>query len=182
MSLRSHPAHGAVLIDGVVHPVDGAQLAVVRDGRVLIQLRPWPPGWELPGGHCRAGEDPASCAIRETEEETGWQVRVECLAGVYTWAGWRRAGDALYVGEIVGGAPRRSIESVRTRFVAAGDLPRTTFPWVSQRVHDALAAHHGSGAVHRVQPVGFRHVLFFGMQWVAVVVDAVRGARRRAER
>ncbi len=30
-------------------------------------------GWELPGGILEAGEDPATCAVREVEEETGWR-------------------------------------------------------------------------------------------------------------
>jgi len=174
---RRSPHPASIVIDATSHPVDGAQLAVVHDGRVLLQLRPWPPGWELPGGHCGPDEDPAECAVRETEEETGMRARVVGLAGVYTWEGWRRCGDAVFVGEIEGGALRRSIESLRTRFVAADDLPRTTFPWVPQRVADALAAHAGAAPVHRIQPVGLRHVLFFGTQWAAAAVDAVRGVR-----
>ncbi|MEA2672508.1 MAG: hypothetical protein QOG45_2728, partial [Chloroflexota bacterium] len=41
-----------MLVGDRTFPVQGAQLAIVHDGRVLLQLRPWPPGWELPGGHC----------------------------------------------------------------------------------------------------------------------------------
>ena len=174
---RRSPGSAAIVIDGTKHRVDGAQLAIVQDDLVLLQLRPWPPGWELPGGHCVPGEDPAECAVREAEEETGMRARVTALAGVYTWEGWRSTGDAVFVGEIEGGSPRRSIEALRTRFVAAGDLPRTTFPWVPQRIADALAAHHGAAPVHRVQPVGLRHVLFFGTQWAAAAVDALRGVR-----
>jgi 8-oxo-dGTP pyrophosphatase MutT (NUDIX family) len=155
---RTSPA--TVVVDGVAHRVIGAQLAVVRDGRVLIQLRPWPPGWEMPGGHCRPDEDPAACAVRETEEETGYIVAATRL-----------------VGEIVGGRPRRSIESLGTRFVDAGNLPRTIFPWMPQRIVDALAAHGGAAPVHRTQPVGLRHVLFFGVQWLAALLDWLRRFR-----
>jgi 8-oxo-dGTP pyrophosphatase MutT (NUDIX family) len=31
--------------------------------------------WELPGGYLDADEDPAVCAAREVEEETGWRPR-----------------------------------------------------------------------------------------------------------
>lgn len=168
-----------LVVNGVAHRVSGAQLVVLRDGHALLQLRPWPPGWELPGGHCRPGEDPAVCAARETEEETGYRVRVLGLAGVYTWAGLRRRSDAVYVGEIVGGAPRRSLEVLRTRFCPLDDLPATTFPWIPQRLADALAVAGGGRPVHRVQPVHLTHVLFFGSRWAATVVDGTRGALRR---
>ena len=171
--------HARVTVDGVAHPVAGAQVAIVRDGRVLLQLRPWPPGWELPGGHCGADEDPATTAVREAEEETGHVVRITALAGVYEWRGWRTGGDALYVGEIVGGTPHRSIESLRTLFVRPPRLPRTVFPWIPQRVEDALSVWQGGPPVHRVQPVHLRHMLFFGGQWAAFAVDALRRRRRR---
>jgi 8-oxo-dGTP pyrophosphatase MutT (NUDIX family) len=157
-------------------------MAVVRDGRVLLQLRPWPPGWELPGGHCASGEDPAWTAARECEEETGLRVRVDGLVGVYLWRGWRRSGDAVYAGSVVGGTPRRSIEALRLRYVDLGSLPRTVFPWIPERLADALAWAAGSEPVLRVQPVHLRHVLFFGMQWAGVALDAARALLRRPRR
>jgi 8-oxo-dGTP pyrophosphatase MutT (NUDIX family) len=53
--------------------------AVVLDDheRVLLLLRHRfatdQTGWELPGGIVGPGETPAECAVRETEEETGWR-------------------------------------------------------------------------------------------------------------
>ena len=172
------PQRPSVTVDGATVPVSGAQLALVRDGRVLVQLRPWPLGWELPGGHCGRHEDPAAAAAREAEEETGFTVRVLGLAGVYTWAGLRHTSDAVYVGEITGGHWRRSLEAVRMRFAAPDELPRTTFPWIPLRVEDALNAANGAAPVRRVQPVSLAHVLFFGARWLAVIVDALRRPRR----
>lgn len=171
-----------VSVDGVAYPVSGAQLALISDGRIFIQLRPWPPGWELPGGHCDDGEDPAITAAREAQEETGHSVRVLGLAGVYTWAGLRHTSDAVYVGEVTGGQWRRSIEAMRSRWVSADELPPTTFPWIHARVADALAAAAGAPPVHRVQPIAVRHVLFFGGRWVGLLVDLLRRGRRRSAR
>jgi 8-oxo-dGTP diphosphatase len=165
-----------VLLGGVRHRVSGAQAAVLVDGRVLVQLRPWPPGWELPGGHVGADEDPAACIVREVLEETGLQVRVRAVVGVYRWAGLRRQADAVFLVEPVGGQVRRSIEAIRMRWVDPSTLPRAIFPWCQIRISDALDVAAGGDPVLRTQPVMVRHVLFFGSRWVAVVVDAVRKA------
>jgi 8-oxo-dGTP pyrophosphatase MutT (NUDIX family) len=165
----------SVSVDGTAWEIAGAQLAIVdAENRVLLQLRPWPPGWELPGGHCDAGEEPAAAAAREAQEETGLSVRVTRLVGVYTWRGLRASSDAVFLGEVTGGAWRRSIEAVSSRYATAEDLPATTFPWIHQRVADAVAAAGGAAPVHRVQPVTMRHLLFFGASWAGTMVDGVR--------
>lgn len=38
--------------------------------------------WQLPGGHLEYGEDPLSCAERETLEETGLSVQATRIAAV----------------------------------------------------------------------------------------------------
>ena len=171
-----------VTVEGIAWPVLGSQIAVVRDGQVLVQFRPWPPGWELPGGHCEEGEDPAVTAAREAEEETGYNIRVTALAGVYTWSGLRTVGDVLYVGEVAGGRSRRSIEAWAVRFVGPEELPRTLFPWLRQRITDALEVWRGGAPVHRVQPVTLYHVAVFSTAWARVPIDRLqRRLRSRAE-
>ncbi|MGA2282812.1 MAG: NUDIX domain-containing protein [Candidatus Dormibacteria bacterium] len=168
----------SVVIDGEPWPVGGAQLAVLHGGRVLLQLRPWPPGWELPGGHCKPDEEPADAAARETEEETGHTVRVLGLVGVYSWEGLRAAGDAVFLGEITGGRARRSIEAWSVRLFDPHQLPRTVFPWCRERILDAVACSEGGAPVHRVQPVTMRHVMNFGTSWMQTPVDALTRHRR----
>lgn len=58
------------------HPGGAAVVPVLDDGRVILvdQLR-YPLErhiLELPAGKLSPGEDPAVCALRELEEETGW--------------------------------------------------------------------------------------------------------------
>ena len=173
-----------VTVEGVNHPVSGAQVAIVDGGRVYVQLRPFPPGWELPGGHAGTGEDPAVCAVREVREETGLDVVITGLAGVYRWSGLRTAGDAVYVARLAGAsAPRRTLEAWSHRWVATEELPRTLFPWMHQRIADALAVAGGAPPVCREQRIGPIHVVLFGMRWVRAPLEA--GAawwRRRRER
>ncbi|MGA8666748.1 MAG: NUDIX domain-containing protein [Candidatus Dormiibacterota bacterium] len=166
-----------VTVDGVERTVEGAQVAIVERGRVLLQFRPWPPGWELPGGHCEPGEDPAVTAARETEEETGYQVRIAGIVGVYSWRGLRSAGDVVYLGEVIGGTPRRSLEAWALRMAAPDALPRTVFPWIRERARDAVEVAGGAAAVHRLQPVTIRHVLGFATVWLHAPIE--RLLRRR---
>ena len=40
--------------------------------------------YNQPAGHVEVGEGLIAAAVRETFEQTGWQVRVECLIGIYS--------------------------------------------------------------------------------------------------
>lgn len=58
-----------------------------RDGRYLI-VEERSSGLVVitqPGGHIESGESPEQAVMRETMEETGCQVRVSGLLGVYLW-------------------------------------------------------------------------------------------------
>jgi 8-oxo-dGTP diphosphatase len=167
-------------IDGVEWPVNGAEVVVLDGDRALVQFRPWPPGWELPGGHCEPEETPGETAAREAEEETGYRITVTSLVGVYTWAGLRSAGSAVYLGRIDGGHRRRTIEAWSTRMVGLDHLPRTLFPWYRQRLLDARARARGGPPVHRVQLVTAYHVLNHGTAWILTPID--RWQRRRRSR
>lgn len=166
-----------VVVDGVAWPVQGAQAAIVDGARVLLQLRPFPPGWELPGGHVEPDEEPIETAVRETEEETGYRVNIRGLVGVYSWSGLRNAADAVFLAEIAGGHARWSPEALRSIFVEADSLPRTAFPWCRQRVYDALARSEGAPPVHRIQPITLRNVATFGSSWLSAPLDRLRRHR-----
>jgi 8-oxo-dGTP pyrophosphatase MutT (NUDIX family) len=56
-------------------------------------------GWELPGGILEEGEDPASTAVREVVEETGWRPRkVEPLVSFQPMPGMVDTPHKIYVG------------------------------------------------------------------------------------
>jgi 8-oxo-dGTP pyrophosphatase MutT (NUDIX family) len=56
----------------IVVVVDEAErVLMMRRHRFIIDR--WV--WELPGGYLDPDEDPAACAAREVEEETGWRPR-----------------------------------------------------------------------------------------------------------
>jgi 8-oxo-dGTP pyrophosphatase MutT (NUDIX family) len=63
----------------------GAMVAVEReDGRLLVIQRTDTGEWWLPSGYMMLGENVASTAVREVEEETGIQIELGRILGVYS--------------------------------------------------------------------------------------------------
>jgi ADP-ribose pyrophosphatase YjhB (NUDIX family) len=100
----------------------GAEAAVFDgDGRLLLVRRADDRTWCLPCGWVEPGESPAEAAVRETREETGYEVEADRLVDVFT----RHAsldGDphtqiaVLYLCRLVGGEPSTSIETLDVAF------------------------------------------------------------------
>ena len=76
--LRSKVGHEKVIL------VFAGGCVFDRDGRVLLQRRGDSRRWGFPGGAIELGETPEMAAIREVREETGLQVKVSELIGIYT--------------------------------------------------------------------------------------------------
>ncbi len=67
-------------------PLVGVGAVIIQDGRVLLVERAQPPQqgqWSLPGGLLEAGERLQEAVRREVREETGLEVEVLSLAGVF---------------------------------------------------------------------------------------------------
>jgi len=67
------------------NPVPTVDTIIEIDGGVvLIRRRNPPPGWAIPGGFVDYGETVEAAAVREAREETGLDVRLTRLLGVYS--------------------------------------------------------------------------------------------------
>src|SRR5437762_724687 len=75
---------------GFVHyagPKVAVGVMIAREGRLLLNRRAIDPGkglWSFPSGYVDLGESTAQAAIREVQEETGYEVRLAGLVGVYS--------------------------------------------------------------------------------------------------
>jgi len=67
------------------NPVPTVDIIIETEGGVvLIRRRNPPPGWAIPGGFVDYGETVEGAAVREAREETGLDVRLSRLLGVYS--------------------------------------------------------------------------------------------------
>jgi 8-oxo-dGTP diphosphatase len=120
----ARPVTPALAVDLVIELVD-------RPGRpiVLIERRNPPAGHALPGGFVDIGETVEDAARREALEETGLQVELRALLGVYS----DPARDArfhtasvVYVAE-ARGVPRAGDDAARVLLTDTGSLPPLAF-------------------------------------------------------
>jgi|SRR5579875_822857 len=89
-------------------PLAADVIAEIDDRIVLIERRNFPPGWAIPGGFVDPGESVERAAIRELREETGLEVELRALLGVYSRPGRDPRGptvSVVYVGR-ARGTPR----------------------------------------------------------------------------
>ncbi|MBM7604068.1 8-oxo-dGTP pyrophosphatase MutT (NUDIX family) [Metabacillus crassostreae] len=67
----------------IIHP-GVAVIIFDEDGRVLLQKRTDVGLWGIPSGHVEPGETVEQAAKREVFEETGYDISIERLIGVYS--------------------------------------------------------------------------------------------------
>lgn len=98
----------------------------VDGGIVLVQRKNPPHGWALPGGFVDAGEWIAAAARREAREETGLDVELTELLGVYSDPRRDPRGlstiSAVFVGRAQG-TPSGGDDAADARVFALDALP-----------------------------------------------------------
>lgn len=71
----------------------GVNTIVRKSDHVLLVKRSDFDIWALPGGGINNGESVEAAAIRETKEETGIEIEINRLVGVYSRPKWKDGGD-----------------------------------------------------------------------------------------
>lgn len=111
-----------------LNPAVAAGTLVEEDGRIVLVKRRVDPQagyWGLPAGYVEADESAEDAAIRETLEESGLQVALDDLLGVYSYGDQfnRRGVLILYAAHIVGGELRAGDDAIEAAFFAVHELP-----------------------------------------------------------
>jgi ADP-ribose pyrophosphatase YjhB (NUDIX family) len=122
-------------------------VAVINDGKVLLTKREDFEVWCLPGGGVEDGESLAEGAIREAKEETGLDVELTRLVGVYSrmGGGMHDVHAVLYTAKPIGGELRtQPNETIEVAYCPFDQLPDELLFGHKKRINDAI---HAIGAV-----------------------------------
>ncbi|MGE5375145.1 MAG: NUDIX domain-containing protein [Bacteroidota bacterium] len=116
-------------------------VAVIDEGKVLLTKREDFEVWCLPGGGVEDGESLAEGAIREAREETGLDVELTRLVGVYSrlGGGMHDVHAVLYVARPVGGELRtQPQETIEVAYFPFDRLPDEMLFGHKKRIQDAV--------------------------------------------
>ena len=140
---------------------------VVRDGRLLCVEERVNGALVInqPAGHLEPDESLADAALRETLEETGWEVRLTGFLGAYQWKAPARPGEAdgrhylrfAFSAEPVTHHPGRSLDEgiARATWLTPGELQADSARHRSPLVWQVVADYLGG----RRQPLSLiRHI------------------------
>ena len=103
----------ALLTLGQISPILSACAIIEQGGKVLLVDRSDGLGYTVPGGIVRYQETVEQCVLREILEETGYNVMLTGLVGIYSSLKRDprfRAVAIAYKGKIIGGAESHSGE------------------------------------------------------------------------
>ena len=116
-------------------------VAVIDDGKILLTKREDFEVWCLPGGGVEDGESLAEAGIREAKEETGLDVELKRLVGVYSrmGGGMHDVHAVLYTAKPIGGKLKtQPNETIEVAYFPFDQLPDEMLFGHKKRISDAI--------------------------------------------
>lgn len=112
------------------------------DGEIVLIQRAIEPGygkWTFPGGFVERGETAEAAAEREVLEESGLEIEVEGIIGLYSYEGQIPA-IAVFNAKVTGGEPRALDETLDVKSFTHDSLPwaKIAFPSTEHALKDYL--------------------------------------------
>jgi 8-oxo-dGTP pyrophosphatase MutT (NUDIX family) len=134
----------------------GVGVIIVDDQeRILLEQRYDNGMWGLPGGGIEPGESVLEAALREVKEETGLDIRIKGLLGIYSEPAEGRIVtypdnqdvaqlvDVVIIADRVSGTLSLSRESIRLDFFLPEALPSDIVPPAIRPIRDYIAKRTG---------------------------------------
>jgi ADP-ribose pyrophosphatase YjhB (NUDIX family) len=120
-------------------------IAVIRDGKILLTKREDFEIWCLPGGIVDDNESLAEAAVREIREETGAEVELTSLVGIYSRLGGIRDEHAVvFQGTQTGGELKvQNGETIDVAYFPFDHLPEEILLGHKRRILDAIQDRQG---------------------------------------
>ena len=116
-------------------------VAVIDEGRILLTKREDFEVWCLPGGGVEDGESLPEGAMREAKEETGLDVELTRLVGVYSRVGgmWNDVHAVLFAARPIGGELKTQPgETIEVEYFPFDALPVEMLFGHKKRIADAI--------------------------------------------
>lgn len=106
-----------------------ASVLPIKDGKVLLAKRgrePYKGAYDIIGGFMEADELPEAAAIREAKEETGLDIKITKLLGMYSDVYGSDGDHTLnihYIGEVIGGRMKPMDDVAELKWFTISEVP-----------------------------------------------------------
>lgn len=137
--LINHPGYATPKID--------VRAAVIKDNQILLVQESTDKCWAMPGGWADVGDIPSQVAVRETKEESGYDVIPKKVIGVFDA---NRLGGNLelfhafkivFLCDLIGGEAKTSDETLAVKFFPLDNLPQLSLNRTNEKHIEEIKLH-----------------------------------------
>ncbi len=132
---------------GYATPKIDVRAAVIKEDKILLVQERTDKRWAMPGGWADVGNIPSEVAIRETKEESGFDIKPLKVIGVFdanrsgTPLEFFHAFKIIFLCELLGGKAATSDETDAVDFFSFEELPPLSKNRTNQRHINEIIAH-----------------------------------------